>query len=62
MAIRQGLEHRGIIKQAEIAAAIGIQEYDAKNLLRRNEWRKGDVELLEAVALRLGLYPGKAGW
>jgi hypothetical protein len=31
-------------------------------LLKRKQWREGDVALLEAVAMRLGLYPAKAGW
>ena len=61
-AIRQGLERRGIIKRAEIGAAVGMREEDARPLLGRSAWRRGDVELLEAVALRLGLHPGKAGW
>ena len=61
-AIRQGLEQRGFITRAEIGAAVGVQENDAIRLLKRSVWRKGDVELLEAVALLLGLHPGKAGW
>ena len=62
MMIRQDLDNRGITRSAEISTAIGLPEPDAVKLLTRKLWREGDVALLEAVAMRLGMYPAKAGW
>ena len=62
MMIRQDLDNRGITSSAEISTAIGMAEPDAVKRLNRKQWREGDIALLEAAAMRLGLYPGKAGW
>lgn len=62
MIIWQALDGRGITRSAEISTTMGLPEADAVKLLNRKLWREGDVALLEAVAMRLGLYPAKAGW
>ena len=49
MAIRQELADRGIIKPAAIGQVLGMPAPEAAKLL------KGDVELLEAAAARLGV-------
>jgi hypothetical protein len=55
MAILFALDDRGITTIAGVGAAIGMSGIDAARLLNRKQWREGDVELLEAAAIRLGL-------
>jgi hypothetical protein len=55
IAISQELADRGIIKPAAIDAALGMPAAEATKLLTRRQWREGDVALLQAAAVRLGL-------
>ena len=55
MAIGRELDDRGITTPAAIGAALGMPAPDATKLLTRHQWREGDVALLEAAAVRLGL-------
>jgi hypothetical protein len=55
MAIGRELEDRGITTPAQIGAAIGMPPAEAFRLLRGHQWREGQVALLEAVAVRLGV-------
>jgi hypothetical protein len=57
MAIGRELDDRGITTPAAIGAALGMSAPDATKLLTRHQWREGDVALLEAAAVRLGLQP-----
>ena len=57
MAIGRELEDRGISTPAAVGAALGMPAPDATKLLTRHQWREGDVALLEAAAVRLGLQP-----
>ena len=61
MAIGRELEERGIVDErgiadpAAIGAALGLPAGEAAKLLTRRQWREGDVALLRAAAVRLGL-------
>jgi hypothetical protein len=56
MAIGRELDERGITDPAEaVGAALGIAANEAAKLLHRRQWREGDVRLLEAAAVRLGV-------
>jgi hypothetical protein len=57
MAIGRALDERGITDPAAIGAALGLPAGEAAKLLTRRQWRGGDVALLRAAAVRLGL-PG----
>jgi hypothetical protein len=54
-AIGQELDYRGIVDPATIGAVLKLPALEAERLLKRYQWREGDVALLEAVAVRLGL-------
>ena len=55
MAIGRELDERGITDPAAIGAALGLPAAEATGLLTRHRWREGDVALLKAAAVRLGL-------
>jgi len=55
MAIGRELEDRGITTPAAIGEALGIPAAEATALLRRHQWREGDVARLQAAAIRLGV-------
>jgi hypothetical protein len=54
-AIGQELDYRGIVDPAAIGAILEMPALEAERLLKRYQWREGDVALLEAVAARLGV-------
>lgn len=53
--INTHLDDRGIATPAGLARATGLPAAEAAGLLRRKQWREGDVAALRAVADRLGL-------
>ena len=55
MAIGREMEDRGITTAAGIGEALGMPADEATKLLTRRQWREGDVALLQAAAVRLGL-------
>ncbi|MDO9714165.1 hypothetical protein, partial [Paracraurococcus lichenis] len=55
MTIDRALEERGIATPAAIGEALGMPAQEAVKLLNRRQWREGDVALLEAAAVRLGM-------
>jgi len=55
MAIRYEMDKRGITTPAAIGETFGMPAAEAASLLRRHQWREGDVALLQAAAARLGL-------
>ncbi|TDH58161.1 hypothetical protein E2C06_34060 [Dankookia rubra] len=55
IAIGRALEDRGITTAAAIGEALGMPAGEATKLLTRRQWREGDVEQLQAAAVRLGL-------
>lgn len=55
IAIGRALEDRGITTAAGIGEALGMPAEEAQKLLTRRQWREGDVEQLQAVAVRLWL-------
>ena len=55
MLVGQALHDRGITTPAAVAAAIGMPVTEATKLMTSKQWRAGDVALLEAAAMRLGL-------
>jgi hypothetical protein len=57
MAIGRELDDRDITTPAAIGEALGMPAPEASKLLNRRQWREGDVELLEAAAVRLGVLP-----
>jgi hypothetical protein len=57
MMIGQELDARGITTPVEIGKALEMPVAEAHTLLNRRQWREGDVALLEAAAVRLGLKP-----
>jgi hypothetical protein len=60
LAIGRELDERGITDPVAIGEALGMPAKEADKLLRRHQWREGDVELLEAAAARLEMQvPGK---
>ena len=62
MLVGQALHDRGITTPGAIAAAIGMPVAEATKLMTGKQWRAGDVVLLEAAAMRLGLpLPASAG-
>jgi hypothetical protein len=54
-AIGQELDYRGIVDPAAIGAVLEMPSLKAERLLKRYQWREGDVILLEAAAARLGV-------
>jgi hypothetical protein len=55
MAIGQALDDRGITTPDAIGQALGMSGSEAVGLLRRRQWREGEVAALLAAAARLGL-------
>jgi hypothetical protein len=55
MSIYRYLDDHGITTPAEIGVAMGMPAAEATSLLARHQWREGDVALLEAAAVRLGV-------
>jgi hypothetical protein len=55
MAIWQALDDGGISTPTGVGVAMGMPGIDAAKPLSRKVWREGDIEQLEAAALRLGL-------
>jgi hypothetical protein len=55
MLVGQALHDRGISTPAAIGAAIDMSPAEAVKLMTGKQWRAGDVALLEAAAMRLGL-------
>ena len=59
MAIGRYLDERGITTPTAIGDALGMPAAEATGLLRRHQWREGDVARLQAAAARLGVHvPG----
>ena len=54
-AINTRLDEQGIATPAGIARATGLPAAEAAGLLRRKQWREGDLAALRAVADHLGL-------
>lgn len=61
MAILFALDDSGITTVIGVGAAIGMPGVDAAKLLNRKQWRKGDLALLEAAAMRLGVQVPELG-
>jgi hypothetical protein len=60
MLIDRELEERDITTPADIGKALGMAAAEAASLLRRHQWREGDVARLQAAAARLGVQvPGQ---
>jgi hypothetical protein len=55
MAIGRALDDRGITTAAGIGEALDMPAEEATKLLTRRQWREGDIERLQAAAVRLGL-------
>jgi hypothetical protein len=55
MAIGRVLEVRGITTPVAISDALGMPAHEATSLLRRQQWREGNVALLQGAAARLGV-------
>lgn len=55
MLIGNELDARSIMDPTAIGVALGMPGAEAVKLLSRHQWRDGDVALLEAAAIRLGL-------
>jgi hypothetical protein len=55
MLIFQELDQRDITTLSAIGDALGMPAAEAVKLLRRHQWREGDVALLQAAGARLGL-------
>ena len=55
MAIYRTLDDRGIKTPADIGAALELPAAEATTLLRRKHLREGDLERLQAAAVRVGL-------
>ncbi len=53
--INTHLDDQGITTPAGLAQATGLPATEAAGLLRRKQWREGDLAALRAVADRLGL-------
>ena len=56
--INTHLDEQGITTPADLARATGLpaaEAAEAAGLLRRKQWREGDVAALRALAARLGL-------
>ncbi len=53
--INTHLDDRGIATPASLAQATGLPAAEAAGLLRRKQWRAGDLAALRTVADRLGL-------
>ena len=53
--INTHLDEQGIATPAGLARATGLPAAEAAGLLRRKQWRAGDLAALRAVADRLGL-------
>ncbi len=59
--INSHLDDRGLIRPAEIGAAIGLPATEAVRLLQRRAVRDGDIEALRRAAEHLGLTETSAG-
>ena len=55
MLIGRELEDRDITTPYGIGQALGMPTEEATKLLTRRQWREGDVERLQAAAVRMGL-------
>jgi hypothetical protein len=55
MLIFRELDQRDIITLSAIGDALGMPAAEAVKLLRGQQWREGDVALLQAATARLGL-------
>ena len=55
MAIGRELDDRGITTPTAIGEVLGMPPAEATSLLTRRQWREGDVALLQAAAVRLGV-------
>ena len=53
--INTHLDEQAIATPAGLAQATGLPAAEAAGLLRRKQWREGDLAALRAVADRLGL-------
>lgn len=53
--INTRLDAWGIVTPAGLARTTGLTAAEAAGLLRRKQWREGDLAALRAVADRLGL-------
>ena len=53
--INTHLDEQGIATPAGLARATGLPAAEAAGLLRRKQWREGDLAALRALADRLGL-------
>ena len=53
--INTRLDEQGIATPAGLAQATGLPAAEAAGLLRRKQWREGDLAALRALADRLGL-------
>ncbi len=53
--INTHLDEQGIATPAGLAQATGLPATEAAGLLRRKQWREGNLAALRAVADRLGL-------
>ena len=53
--INTHLDEQGIATPAGLAQATGLPAAEAAGLLRRKQWRAGDLAALQALADRLGL-------
>ena len=53
--INTRLDEQGIATPAGLARATGLPAAEAAGLLRRKQWREGDLAALRALADRLGL-------
>ncbi|SDB74634.1 hypothetical protein [Belnapia rosea] len=60
-ALRHELEARGISTPETIGDALGMPPDEAIVLLKRDRWKEGEVALLEAVAVRLGMQAPEPG-
>ena len=53
--IGRHLDAQGITTPAAIGEALGMPVEEATKLLARHQWREGDLEQLQAAAMRVGL-------
>jgi hypothetical protein len=54
--IGQALEAKGIDDPTAIGAVFGLPPREADKLLRRHQWRDGDLARLKVAAIALGLW------
>jgi hypothetical protein len=58
--IGQELDARGMTDPAALGAIFGLPPGEAEKVMRRHQWREGDLARLKAAAAALGLPTGKA--